>query len=324
MQNYPKRMRERRKNQKIRDKYSETSLSPADFIFPIFIKEDTEKKEPIKSMPGHFRYSLNDIDEIIRKCEKAGILGILLFGMPSKKDATGSEAWNDEGIVQRAIKKIKRISRLTVFADVCLCQYTSHGHCGFLEKGRIDNDKTLKLLSRIALSYAKAGGDYVCPSAMMDFQVSAIRKAIDMAGFRNVKIMSYSAKFASNFYGPFREAVGSSPKTGPKDRKTYQMDFRNSEEALKEIELDTKEGAEIVMVKPSLAYLDIISKAKEKFGKYKVPIAAYNVSGEYAMLKAAGDEFLYESLIGIKRAGADIIISYAALEILDQKWLKKG
>ncbi len=310
------RFRDLRKNQEIRDKVSETTLKAEDFIYPVFIKEKITKKEPINSLPGQFRYSLDDIDEIIKECETSKIRGILLFGIPEKKDNLGSEAYNDNGIIQKTIKKIKSISKLKIYADVCLCQYTSHGHCGVLKNNDVDNDETLKLLDKIALSYAKAGVDFVCPSAMMDFQVSSIRKALDKNKFSNVKIMSYSAKFASNFYAPFRDAVDSSPKEGPKDRKTYQMDFRNPKQALKEIELDIKEGADIVMVKPALAYLDIISKAKEKFN---VPIAAYNVSGEYAMLKNSGIDMLYEALIGIKRAGADIIISYGALGIL--RWL---
>ena len=310
------RLRELRKNKEIRDKVSETSLKAEDFIYPIFVKEGIDKKEPISSLPGQYRYSLNDINEIVKECEKAGIKGILLFGIPKKKDAVGSEAYNDNGIAQKAIRKIKSISKIPVYADVCSCQYASHGHCGILKNNNVDNDETLKLLNKIAVSYAKAGADFVCPSAMMDFQVSSIRKALDENNFKKVKIMSYSAKFASNFYAPFRDAVDSSPREGPKDRKTYQMDFRNVNQALKEIELDIKEGADTVMVKPALAYLDIVSKSKDKFGN-KVKIAAYNVSGEYAMLKKEGTDLLYEALIGIKRAGADIIISYGALEILD-------
>ena len=310
------RLRELRKNQKIRDKVSETSLQAGDFIYPIFIKEGIDKKELISSLSGQFRYSLNDVNEIIKKCEKAKIKGILMFGIPTKKDAVGSEAYNDNGIAQKAIRKIKSIYRIPVYADVCLCQYTSHGHCGILKNNDVDNDETLKLLNKIAVSYAKAGADFVCPSAMMDFQVESIRKALDKNNFKNIKIMSCSAKFASNFYAPFRDAVDSSPREGPKDRKTYQMDFRNVNQALKEIELDIKEGADTVMVKPALAYLDIVSKSKDKFGN-KVKIAAYNVSGEYAMLKKEGVDLLYEALIGIKRAGADIIISYGTLEILD-------
>src|SRR3989338_2936697 len=312
----PKRMRDLRKNQEIRDRISETSLKAGDFIYPVFVKEGISKKEPISSLPGQYRYSLNDFDELIKECEKAGIKGILLFGIPKKKDAVGSEAYNDNGIAQKAIRKIKSISKIPVYADVCLCQYASHGHCGILKNNDVDNDETLKLLNKIAVSYAKAGADFVCPSAMMDFQVSSIRKALDKNNFKNIKIMSCSAKFASNFYAPFRDAVDSSPREGTKDRKTYQMDFRNVNQALKEIELDIKEGADTVMVKPALAYLDIVSKSKDKFGN-KVKIAAYNVSGEYAMLKKEGTDLLYEALIGIKRAGADIIISYGALEILD-------
>jgi len=310
------RLRELRKNQAIRDKVSETSLKTSDFIYPIFVKEGISEKEEIKSLPGQFRYSLDDVHEIVEECEKAKIKGALLFGIPSKKDDVGSSSWDNNGIVQEAIRKIKKISDIMIFADVCLCQYTSHGHCGVLGGDDVLNDETLKLLNKIAVSYAKAGAHYVCPSAMMDFQVKSIRGALDDSGFDDVKIMSYSAKFASNFYGPFRDAVNSMPKGGLRDRKTYQMDFRNSEQALKEIELDIKEGADIVMVKPALPYLDIIFRACEKFD---VPVAAYNVSGEYAMLKNLGMDDLYEGLIGIKRAGADIIISYGALEIV--RWL---
>jgi|TARA_B100001971_G_C18228768_1_gene562475 porphobilinogen synthase len=312
----PERLRGLRKNQEMRDRVSETSLSSEDFIYPVFVKEGIDRKESILSLAGQFRYSLNDVDGIVKECEKAKLKGILLFGIPEKKDDVGSEAWNDDGIVQQAIRKIKKRAGLLVFADVCLCQYTSHGHCGVLKDDSIDNDSSLELLNKIAVSYAKAGVDFVCPSAMMDFQVKSIRKALDEGGFSNMKVMSYSAKFNSNFYGPFRDAVDSAPRKWPKDRKTYQMDFRNGGEAIKEIELDISEGADIVMVKPALAYLDIIAKAKEKFGD-NVKVAAYNVSGEYAMLKNSGIDILYESLIGIKRAGADIIISYGALEILD-------
>jgi len=314
------RLRDLRKTEEIRDKVSKTSLNAQDFIYPIFVKEGIDKKEQINSLPGQFRYSLNDVDEIIKECEKAKIKGVLLFGIPKNKDNIGSEAYNVEGIIQKTIKKIKSISKILIYADVCLCQYTSHGHCGVLKSNDIDNDESLKLLNKIVISHAKAGADFVCPSAMMDFQVKSIRKTLDENNFKNIKIMSYSAKFASNFYGPFRDAVDSSPKEGPKDRKTYQMDFRNSEQALKEIELDVNEGADIVMVKPALAYLDIIAKAKEKFAD-KVLVAAYNVSGEYTMLKNQSIDLLYESLIGIKRAGADIIISYGALDIL--RWLER-
>ena len=249
-------MRELRKNQEIRDKVSETALKPEDFIYPIFIKENISKKEPISSLPGQFRYSLNDIHEIIKECKH--LKGILLFGIPSKKDYLGTEAYSDTGIIQKTIKKIKSISKIPIYTDVCLCQYTSHGHCGVLKNNNVDNNETLALLNKIAVSHAKAGADYVCPSAMMDFQVKSIREALNKAEFKKTKIMSYSAKFASNFYGPFRDAVESTPRDGPKDRKTYQMDFRNSRQALREIEIDIKEGADIVMIKPALAYLDII------------------------------------------------------------------
>ena len=297
-------MRENRKNQEIRDKVSETNLLASDFIYPIFVKEGSSAKEEIEGF-GQYRYSLNDVDSAVKECEEKGVKGIMLFGIPAEKGEGG--AFSEEGIVQQTIKKIKEVSKITIYTDVCLCQYMAHGHCGVLKEGDVDNDETLELLGKVALSHAKAGADYVCPSAMMDFQVKAIRDALDASGFDKVKIMSYSAKFASNFYGPFREAVKSVPNS---DRKTYQMDFRNSSEAMKEIELDIEEGADIVMVKPALAYLDVISKAKEKFD---VKVAAFNVSGEYAMLDK---DMLCEVLIGIKRAGADIIISYGALEVL--------
>ncbi|MFZ2456066.1 MAG: porphobilinogen synthase [Candidatus Altiarchaeia archaeon] len=310
---FPKtRMRRLRSSERIRDLVSEVSLSEKNFIYPIFVKEGISKKEPIARMPGQFRYPLDDLGEVIGRCEDAGISGVLLFGVPKDKDAAGSQAYKRDGVVQGAIKKIKELSDIAVFSDVCLCQYTQHGHCGVLDGMNVDNDRTLELLKKIAVSHARSGADYVAPSAMMDGQVAAIREALDKEGFNDTGIMSYSAKFASSFYSPFREAAGSAPQFG--DRKSYQMDYRSPSQALREIELDINEGADIILVKPALPCLDIIQKAKEK---YNVPLAAYQVSGEYSLLKSGilDKEALHESLTAIKRAGADIIISYAALEL---------
>lgn len=310
---FPKtRMRRLRSSERIRDLVSEVSLSEKDFIYPIFVKEGISKKEPIARMPGQFRYPVDGLEEVIKRCEDAGIPGVLLFGIPKDKDAAGSEAYKREGVVQGAIKKIKELSDIAVFSDVCLCQYTDHGHCGVLDRDIVDNDRTLDLLKKTAVSHARSGADYVAPSAMMDGQVAAIREALDKEGFGDIGIMSYSAKFASAFYSPFREAAGSAPQFG--DRKSYQMDYRSPTQALREIELDINAGADIVLVKPALPCLDIIRRAKEK---YNVPLAAYQVSGEYALLRSGilDKEALHESLTAIKRAGADIIISYAALEL---------
>lgn len=305
-------MRRLRSSERIRDLVSEVSLSEKDFIYPIFVKEGISKKEPIARMPGQFRYPVDGLEEVIKRCEDAGIPGVLLFGIPKDKDAAGSEAYKREGVVQGAIKKIKELSDIAVFSDVCLCQYTDHGHCGVLDRDIVDNDRTLDLLKKTAVSHARSGADYVAPSAMMDGQVAAIREALDKEGFGDIGIMSYSAKFASAFYSPFREAAGSAPQFG--DRKSYQMDYRSPTQALREIELDINAGADIVLVKPALPCLDIIRRAKEK---YNVPLAAYQVSGEYALLRSGilDKEALHESLTAIKRAGADIIISYAALEL---------
>ncbi|MCG2783166.1 MAG: porphobilinogen synthase [Candidatus Altiarchaeales archaeon] len=306
-------MRRLRSNGYIRGLLSEVSLSCDDFIYPIFVREGIKKKKPIKGLPGQFHYSLNDLDEILERCESLKIPAVLLFGVPKRKDSAGSSAYDKNGIVQRAIRQIKESSNLPVFSDVCLCQYTSHGHCGLLSDGAIDNDKTLDLLARAALSHARAGANFVCPSAMMDGQVASIREALDSNSLKDTGIMSYSAKFASSFYSPFREAVLSSLKG---DRSTYQLDFHSGSQALKEIELDIKEGADIVMVKPALPYLDIISQASKNFD---TPLAAYQVSGEYALLKSGilDKQALYESLIAIKRAGANIIISYGAIEVME-------
>lgn len=308
-------MRRLRKNEKIRALLKEHNVSKNDLIYPIFVHEKN-KIEEIPSMPGQYRYPLSELKKVCKNIEDLGIPGVIIFGMPEKKDEFGSEAYNNEGIVQRGVKTIKNNTDLLVITDVCLCQYTSHGHCGIVSEGKIKNDETLKLLGKIALSHANAGADIVAPSDMMDGRIGALRKELDENSFEDTLIMSYAAKFLSSFYGPFREAAHSAPTFG--DRRTYQMDAANILEALREVELDIKEGADIVMVKPALPYLDVIFQVKEKFG---LPTAAYNVSGEYSMIKAASkmgwiDEkkAIEEVLLSIKRAGADIIISYFALE----------
>lgn len=314
------RLRRLREREFIRDWVSETVLHPKHIILPYFVVEGRNVKKEIRSMPGVYHLSLDYLLKDLK--EVYGIKAILLFGIPKTKDAKGSEGYKKNGVVQKAIKAIKKKYKdLIIMTDVCLCGYTSHGHCGMVENKRIDNDKTLKILAKIAVSHAEAGADFVAPSAMVDGQVRAIRQALDKQGFQNTGILAYSAKYASNFYGPFREALNSAPQFG--DRKRYQMDFRNAQEALREIKQDIDEGADIVMVKPALAYLDIIYRAKEKFN---VPIAAYNVSGEYNMIKKLADgdkvrekELALEVLTSIKRAGADLIISYFSKEVL--RWL---
>jgi len=290
-------------------------VAPNDLIYPIFVHEKN-KIEEIPSMPGQFRYPVSELKKIAKKVEDLEIPGILLFGTPEKKDEIGSEAYSDKGIVQKAIRNIKDNTDLLIITDICLCQYTSHGHCGLVSDGIIKNDDTLRLLAKTALSHAKAGADIVAPSDMMDGRVYAIRTELDNNSFEEILIMSYAAKFLSSFYGPFREAAHSAPVFG--DRRTYQMEPGNILEALREVELDIKEGADIVMVKPALPYLDVIFRVKEKFG---LPTAAYNVSGEYSMVKAASkmgwvdeNKVIEEILLSIKRAGADFIISYFALE----------
>jgi porphobilinogen synthase len=315
------RMRRLRKNFQIRKILQETRLNPEDLIYPLYIKEELEEgqKEHIDTMPGQYRYSLNDAVGEAKRLEKLGLSSVLLFGLPVKKDETGSSAYDREGIVQRAIRRLKEETELVVITDVCLCQYTSHGHCGIVEDDEILNDKTLNYLSKIALSHAEAGADIVAPSDMMDGRVEAIRKTLDENGFQDTLIMSYAAKYASSFYAPFRDAVCSAPSFG--DRKTHQMNPANTDEALREVELDIKEGADIVMVKPALPYLDVIREVKNEF---KIPTAAYQVSGEYSMLMAgieAGyltEESIYESLISIKRAGADLVISHFTPKLLDE------
>ena len=314
--NFPvTRLRRLRRSAAIRDMFRETSLSKADLIYPLFIVEGENVKKAISSMPGQYQIS---IDNVILECaelELIGIKSVLLFGIPLKKDEMGSSAYADDGIIQKATHEIKKnFPDMLVITDVCLCEYTSHGHCGVVEDGYVQNDATLQLLAAEAVSHAKSGADIIAPSDMMDGRVAAIRKALDEAGFTETPIMAYSAKFSSAFYGPFREAAESAPQFG--DRKTYQMDFGNSDEAMREIALDIQEGADIVMVKPALSYLDLIRRTKDTFN---MPIAAYNVSGEYSMVKAAAangwldhDRVMMEILTSIKRAGADVIITYFA------------
>lgn len=309
------RMRRLRKTPQIRKILRETTLRKENFIYPMFVKEDLKEGqiEPIKTMPDENRYSLSSAVEEAKVLEEKGLSSILLFGMPSKKDKYGTSAFDQDGIVQKAVKQIKEETNLVVMTDVCLCQYTTHGHCGIIENDQILNDESLEKLALVALSHAEAGADVVAPSDMMDGRVEAIRELLDVNELEDTIIMSYAAKYASAFYAPFREAVSSAPSFG--DRKTYQMDPANAQEALREAELDLMEGADILMVKPALAYLDIIKSIKEEFN---VPTAAYNVSGEYAMLKAGiesgylTENAIFESILSIKRAGADLIISHFA------------
>lgn len=318
------RRRRLRASTAIRDLVRETILTPTDFILPIFAVEGENIKSEISSMPGNYHYSVDRLYEIIDEVQKAGIRGVMLFGLPGSKDEVGTSAWIDDGIVQRAVRKVKELNKdLLVITDICMCQFTSHGHCGIIDGCEIDNDATLHYLQKIALSHAKAGADMVAPSDMMDGRVLAIRNILDENHFKNVSIMSYSAKYASAFYGPFREAAHSAPQSG--DRKTYQMDPANIREAMCEIEDDIKEGADIVMIKPAISYLDVIRWARDRFD---VPIAAYSVSGEYAMVKAAAEKGLIneknvamEMLTSIKRAGANIIITYYAIDAC--RWVKE-
>ncbi|MBS5316477.1 MAG: porphobilinogen synthase [Clostridiales bacterium] len=317
-----KRPRRLRYNLAMREMVRETTLERRNLVYPIFVVEGENIKEEISSLKGIFHFSLDRLEEEIKELVDLGIQYVILFGIPNEKDAFGKEAYSEKGIVQEAIRKVKEIAPdMYVITDVCMCQYTDHGHCGILNKeGYVQNDVTLPYLARIAVSHAKAGADMVAPSDMMDGRVAAIRAALDENGFMNVPIMSYSAKYASSFYGPFRAAAHSAPAFG--DRKTYQMDIANTDEALREVELDLEEGADIVMVKPALSYLDIIRRVKDNFN---APIAAYNVSGEYAMIKMAvengllDEKAIYESVLSIKRAGADIIITYFAKELC--KWI---
>lgn len=312
-----KRGRRLRASNAIRDMVRETTLNSKDFIYPIFVVEGENIKNEISSMPGNYHYSVDRLHEVVKEVEEADIAGILLFGIPEHKDACGSEAYNDNGIVQQAVRKIKELNKdLLVITDVCMCEYTSHGHCGIIHGNDVDNDETLEYLDKIAVSHANAGADMVAPSDMMDGRIGSMRKALDENGFRKVSIMSYSAKYCSAFYGPFREAADSAPQFG--DRKTYQMDPANRMEALRETKMDIEEGCDIIMVKPALSYLDVIRECRDNFD---MPLAAYNVSGEYSMVKAAAkagmideERVMMEILTSIKRAGADIIITYHALE----------
>lgn len=310
------RGRRLRKNQTIRHMMKETHLHIEDLIYPLFVVEGENIKEEISSLPDVYHHSIDRLEETIQELVTYGIHAVLLFGIPKHKDACGSESYQENGIVQQAIRKLKELApALYVIGDVCMCEYTDHGHCGILnEQGDVDNDQTLPYLSRIALSYAKAGVDMVAPSDMMDGHIEALRSALDEGGFSHVAIMGYSAKYASVFYGPFREAAGSAPSFG--NRKSYQMDIANSEEAMREIQADINEGADVIMVKPAGSFLDVIQKAHVSF---QLPLCAYQVSGEYAMLKLAIKEgvldeaAMLESLLAIKRAGADLIITYEAL-----------
>lgn len=316
-----KRPRRNRINAKIRDLVHETSIDRSDLVYPMFVTEG--ETEEISSMPGVKRYSLTDLPIAIDEVVSAGVSAVLLFGIPAYKDESGSGAYDDNGIVQRAIRLIKKQSPdLIVIADICLCEYTSHGHCGIIEDGCVSNEKTLPLLAKAAVSCAKAGADIIAPSDMMDGRIGAIRTALDKNGYINTIIMAYSVKYSSAFYGPFRDAADSAPAFG--DRKTYQMDFRNAREAVIETELDIDEGADIIMVKPGIAYLDIVKTMREKFDQ---PLAVYQVSGEYSMIKAASkngwlDEraVVMESVTAMKRAGAKIVITYYAKEIA--RWLE--
>lgn len=326
---FPKyRPRRLRSNKLLRELIRETHLSVKDLIMPLFVRPGDGIKNEISSMPGNYQFSVDTLVEEVKEIATLGIPGVILFGIPSTKDESGTEAYADDGIIQKAIRAIKEnVSDILVITDVCMCEYTNHGHCGYIKKDektgeyQIDNDETLKLLSKEALSHADAGVDIVAPSDMMDGRVGAIRDILDDNGYDNIPIMSYAAKYASAYFGPFRDAAESPPSFG--DRRTYQMDTPNSEEAIREVALDIDEGADIVMVKPALPYLDIIRLIKDQFG---YPVAAYNVSGEFSMVKAAHEKgwldekaVALETLIGIKRAGADIILTYWAKDAA--RWL---
>jgi porphobilinogen synthase len=326
MTNFPTvRMRRTRQNEKLRGLVRETHLNVEQLIYPLFIAEDIVEPREISSMPGIFQWPLEYLGREAERIAGLGIPAVLLFGIPSEKDEVGSQAYASQSVIQQAIRCFKsEIPDLLVMTDVCLCEYTSHGHCGVIQNGNVQNDESLELLARMALSHVEAGADIVAPSDMMDGRVGAIRHVLDEHGYSSTPIMAYSAKYASGFYGPFREAAGSAPQFG--DRRSYQMDPANVREALREVDLDIAEGADIVMVKPALAYLDVIQRVREHCD---LPIAAYNVSGEFAMIKAAAhngwiDErrIVMEVLTGIRRAGADMIITYFALEVAG--WLNEG
>lgn len=319
-----KRGRRLRVNEATRALVRENSLSSDDFIYPIFVVEGENIKNEISSLPGNYHYSIDRLGEVVKEVKEAKVRGLMLFGIPEHKDACGSEAYSEEGIVQKAIRKIKKLDKdILVITDVCMCEYTDHGHCGIIHGTDVDNDETIEYIGKIALSHVEAGADMVAPSDMMDGRIGKIREVLDKNNYKHIPIMAYSAKYCSAFYGPFREAANSAPQFG--DRKTYQMDPANLREAIREMEQDIEEGADIIMVKPALSYLDVIRKARDNFD---YPIAAYNVSGEYAMVKAGAkmgwiDEkkIALEMLLSMKRAGADIIITYYSIEAA--KWLKE-
>lgn len=319
-----RRFRRLRSSEAMRRMVRETRISAEEMIYPIFVIEGENIKNPIPSMPNIYQYSIDRMDEMLTEAVESGISGVLIFGIPDKKDEVGSQAYAPDGITQRAIRHIKeKYPHLLVIADVCLCEYTSHGHCGLVDGCRILNDETLPLLAKMSVTLAQAGADIIAPSDMMDGRVAAIRKALDENGLVHIPILAYSAKFASGYYGPFRDAAHSAPQFG--DRRSYQMDVCNKKEALREIADDIEEGADMVIVKPALAYLDVVEAARERFD---LPIAVYNVSGEYAMVKAAAqmgwiDErrIVMENLVAMKRAGATILITYHALDAA--KWLKE-
>ncbi len=313
------RPRRLRSSQNIRDMVSETSMDRGKLVMPVFVDESATSPVQIESMPGIYRQALSSLESYLEHLEEIGIRSILFFGIPSAKDAEGSQSYNPQGVVQKSIRIAKERTSLTVMADLCMCEYTSHGHCGILDGETVSNDSTLESYGKIALSYAKAGVDIVAPSGMMDGQVAYIRDVLDSAGFQNIPILAYSAKYSSAMYGPFRNAADSTPSFG--DRKTYQMDFRNSREAMTEIALDINEGADMIMVKPALPYLDIIRRAREAFDQ---PLAAYSVSGEYSMIRNAIDNGLLpesaieETVISIFRAGADLVITYFAQHLCEK------
>lgn len=319
------RTRRLRQSPALRAFARETTLSASDFIYPLFVIEGEGIRNEISSMPGQFQLSLDHLDAELDEITALGIPAVLLFGIPTEKDEIGSGAWADDGIVQRAVRRIReRAPELLIITDVCACEYTSHGHCGIIVDGSVDNDQTLPLLAKTALSHARAGADIVAPSDMMDGRVAIIRQALDDAGFVNTPIMSYAAKYASAYYGPFREAAESTPTFG--DRRTHQMDSGNIREAMREIDIDMQEGADAIIVKPALSYLDVVRAARDRVD---VPVVAYNVSGEYAMVKAAAqlgwiDEprLTLETMLSMKRAGADRIISYHAKDVA--RWLAEG
>ncbi|MBQ5695424.1 MAG: porphobilinogen synthase [Clostridium sp.] len=319
-----RRGRRLRANSTIRSLVRENSLSVDDFIYPVFVVEGNNIKKEISSLKGNYHWSVDRLNELVDELKEVKVKSVILFGIPDHKDSVGSEAYNENGIVQKAVRKLKELDKdLYVITDVCMCEYTSHGHCGILNEYNINNDKTLMYLGRIALSHANAGADMVAPSDMMDGRIEYIRRILDENGYESLPIMSYAAKYSSAFYGPFREAAGSAPSFG--DRKGYQMDPANSREAMAEIEADLNEGADIIMVKPAMSYLDIVREARDKIN---APICVYNVSGEYAMVKNAGEAGLIneklvalEMLLSMKRAGAKMIITYYAIEAA--KWLKE-